>query len=122
MALASNLDFSDAVPISGSISSNSPRSWTVNFGEEGDNEIKVHLITEGGTVLDSEVFRVREGVESYQVDPLINEWFRGPGNTKDSINEPVRETNIVINEIMADRRVMKETENLSSFITVVTKR
>ena len=102
LALASNLDFSDAVPISGSISSNSPRSWTVNFGEEGDNEIKVHLITEGGTVLDSGVFRVREGVESYQVDPLINEWFRGPGNTKDSINEPVRETNIVINEIMAD--------------------
>ena len=85
--------------IGGSISSNSPRSWTVNFGEEGDNEIKVHLITEGGTVLDSEVFRVREGVESYQVDPLINEWFRGPGNTKDSINEPVRETNIVINSI-----------------------
>ena len=67
LALASNLDFSDAVTISGSISSKSPKSWTVNFGEEGDNEIKVHLITEGGTVLDSGVFRVRQGVESYQI-------------------------------------------------------
>lgn len=102
LALASTLDFSDAVAISGSISSNSPKSWAVNFGTEGDNEIKVHLITEGGTVLDSGVFRVRDEIESYQIDSTIKEWFRGAGHTKDAVNQPVRETNVVINEIMAD--------------------
>ena len=100
--MASTLDFSDAVAISGSISSNSPKSWAVNFGTEGDNEIKVHLITEGGTVLDSGVFRVRDEIESYQIDSTIKEWFRGAGHTKDAVNQPVRETNVVINEIMAD--------------------
>ena len=102
LSLASKLDFSDAVPISGSISSKSPKSWPVSFGENGDEQIKVHLITEGGTVLDAGIFRVRNNVESYQIDPRINEWFRGNGHTKDAINEPVRETNIVINEIMSD--------------------
>ncbi|MFL2451842.1 MAG: lamin tail domain-containing protein [Verrucomicrobiales bacterium] len=102
LALASKLDFSDAVPISGSISSNSPKSWSVSFGENGDEQVKVHLITEGGTVLDAGIFRVRNDVETYQMDTRINEWFRGAGNTKNAINDPVRETSIVINEIMSD--------------------
>ena len=102
LSLTSKIDFSDAVPLSGSVSGNAPKSWKVNFSPENSNEVNVYLITAGGTVLAANSFRVRDGVESYQSDPPGKEWFRGPGNTKDAVNEPVRETNIIINEIMHD--------------------
>ena len=102
LSLTSKIDFSDAIPLSGSVSGNSPKSWDVNFSSENTNEIRVYLITSGGTVLAADSFRVRDGVESYQSDPPGKEWFRGPGHTKNAANEPVRETSIIINEIMSD--------------------
>ena len=102
LSLTSKIDFSDAVPLSGSVSGNAPKSWNVNFASENSNEINVYLITAGGTVLAANSFRVRDGVESYQSDPPGKEWYRGDGSTRDAPNEPVRETNIIINEIMHD--------------------
>ena len=102
LSLTSKIDFSDAVPLSGSVSGNAPKSWNVNFASENSNEINVYLITAGGTVLAANSFRVRDGVESYQSDPPGKEWYRGQGSTRDAPNEPVRETNIIINEIMHD--------------------
>ena len=102
LSLTSKIDFSDAVPLTGSVSGNAPKSWNVNFASENSNEINVYLITAGGTVLAANSFRVRDGVESYQSDPPGKEWYRGDGSTRDAPNEPVRETNIIINEIMHD--------------------
>ena len=99
--LASETDFSDAVPLNGTIGSGSISSWELSFPLDL-GEVRLFLITGGGVIIDA-VELIRTGAEvNFQRDLGSKEWYRGPTSTRDAANSVDRITDIVINEIMAD--------------------
>jgi hypothetical protein len=103
LKLASALDFSDGVPLTGSVPGGGYQSWDVTFPPDANGNIQVFLVAADGTVLAGQKFdRHKDAtVETFQAGPG-NEWYAGPGNTRNAANAPVRHKEIVINEIMYD--------------------
>ena len=100
--LSSLSDRSDAIPLSGNIAAGSYASFDVNFPVAGNGNINLYLAS-GATVVDAHKFDRDLGEETFQSVPVGEEFYGGPGHTRDAANDPSsRVTDIVINEIMYD--------------------
>ncbi len=108
LKLATALNLSGGVELTGTIPGNGIASFAVSFAPDANGEIPVFLATAGGAVLSAQRFDRRGDVtvESSQARPQLgvagDEWFTGPGHTRNAVNVPLEVTDIVINEIMFD--------------------
>lgn len=100
-ALSSLQDASDAVMLEGSIPGGGYASWEVDFPVAENGEFRIHVMA-GNNVLDAHRFDRDFGEASFQSFPPGEEWYGGPGHSRDIANTPSRNTDIVINEIMYD--------------------
>lgn len=102
--LASALDFSDKVPIGGSILPRDFRSVDVAFTiPPGEDRLPLFLIDSTDRVLDAALIRRRNGRDYVQAFPAgSNDWFVTTTPSRDAANDPDRNTSIVINEVMYD--------------------
>lgn len=113
--VASKADFSDKVPLTGSIAPGSFASWSTNFlSDAGD--VTLYLVDSSHNVRGvAELERVpgRDSMQAAYPAPVrtkpawqhISEapwWHSSPAHTRDAANAPPINTSIVINEIMAD--------------------
>ena len=99
--ISSTEDFADAVMLEGSISGGGYASWDVDFPVDENGQFRIYLIA-GNNVLDAHRFDRDFGEESFQSDPPGGEWYGGSGHSRNLINAPSRNTDIIINEIMYD--------------------
>ena len=104
LKLASALDFADGVPLTGTVAGTGVASWDVQFTPDLNGEVRIFLVTADGTVLAAQKFDRRgDGtVESFQAGSPGNEWYAGPGPTRNAANTPLKNADMVINEIMFD--------------------
>jgi hypothetical protein len=101
--IASLKDFSDAIPLSGSITAGGYASWSTTFTTDLAGDVELYVVDTGGTVIAAQKFTRDLGQEGFQSLPVGEEWFGGPGHTRDAANNPTdRNTDLVINEIMYD--------------------
>ncbi|MCF7731813.1 MAG: lamin tail domain-containing protein [Akkermansiaceae bacterium] len=103
LSIASQRDFSNAVPLAGTIAVGGYASWDVAFPTEVNGDVEIYVFNSAGTVVAAQKFTRDAGQEGFQSVPVGEEWFGGPGHTRDAPNAPsARNTNIIINEIMYD--------------------
>ncbi len=98
--LASKADFSDKVPLSGSIPAGGYASQDVAFSLSG-TEVTLFLIDSSGLVLSAQALErplLGDTVQAYPDGSA--EWYAGTQSTRGAANSPARNTSIVINEIM----------------------
>ena len=107
-SLATSEDFSDAIALDGSISAGGYKSFETDFKVEDNGNLDIYLIS-GEIVIDAHRFDRDLEEESFQSVPVFSgapnfrkEWYGGAGHTRDAANDPVRNTDIVFNEIMYD--------------------
>ncbi|MGK0188082.1 MAG: hypothetical protein ACI9R3_003874 [Verrucomicrobiales bacterium] len=116
--LSGNRDFSDKVALTGMIPGNGYASAAVQFSLT-DNAITLYLVTSSDTVLRGRKFTRTAGQTVFQALPEgSNEWYGGSIASRDAKNAPVRETSIVINEIMYDP---PSNQNYGEFIELHNK-
>lgn len=101
--LASTVDFSDKIALSGSVTANSVTSFNVDFTPDNGGEIRLYLIDTSNNVLDAVRLVRVPGRDSHQVFPPASRvWYHAVADTRNLPNNPARNTDIVIHEIMAD--------------------
>jgi len=100
--LSATADFSDKVPLSGSLEAGRYASLNVAF-PVSDGEVTLFVVNTAGTVLYARIFERLALGDSLQAFPQgSNEWYASVQSTRETANNPVRNTDIVINEIMYD--------------------
>ena len=101
LSVASALDFSDKVALSGSLGAGAYTSVDVPFI---GNTLPLFLIDSNKNVISGTIIdRPSGGRDSVQTYPAgSTEWFSTPTATRDTANNPSRTEDIVINEIMYD--------------------
>ena len=101
LSVASALDFSDKVALSGSLGAGAYTSVDVPFI---GNNLPLFLIDSNDNVISGTIIdRPSSGRDSLQTYPAgSTEWFSTPTATRDAVNNPSRTEDIVINEIMYD--------------------
>lgn len=102
LALASTRSLNNAVNLNGSIPAGGYLSFplTLPIDENGDVDL---FLVQGSTVIDAARLDRDNDEDTFQSLPVGEEWYGGPGDTRDAPNDPVsRKTSIVINEIMYD--------------------
>src|SRR6266516_6500931 len=101
--LAAQPDFTDKVALAGQLMSARDRaSWNVAFPLD-NGEVTIYLVNAANTVLDSRVFTQVIGRNSLQAYPDgASDWYSSPADTRNDANNPPRNTDVVINEIMFD--------------------
>jgi hypothetical protein len=98
--LASKPDFSDKIPIAPLIPGRGFASQACRFFVKKSG-LELFLVNASGTVLDSRFFDVPAGGGSYQAFPEgSQEWYLGSADTRDAANQPLRNRNVIISEIM----------------------
>jgi len=98
--LASKADLSNKAPLSGSIAARGRASLDVAFSVS-DGQIALFLANSAGGVLSARVLEPPLLGDSLQVFPEgSNEWYASAQSTRDAANSPVRNTDVVVNEIM----------------------
>lgn len=104
LSLATLPDFSDKVPLSGSVSANGYNSWAVPFVVPvSSDEISLFLIDASENVLASALVSRPVGRNSVETFPAgARDWFSSASSTRNAVNNPSRNQDIVINEIMYD--------------------
>ncbi|MEO7317524.1 MAG: lamin tail domain-containing protein, partial [Chthoniobacteraceae bacterium] len=116
LSVASLSDFSDKVPLAGTVPAGGYASWTVDFPADGSGEVTLFFIDSNNNVLGTaELKRVagRPSLQAMYPAPVKTapawetiktapEWFSSPTDTLDAANSVTANTDIVINEIMAD--------------------
>jgi len=101
--LSSQPDFSDRIRLTGSLTSGGQASWGVNFALDGNDEVALYLTDSANTVLAARRFQHVPGCESSQAFPDgATEWYVTTNSTRNLPNNPVRLTDVVINEVMFD--------------------
>lgn len=101
--VASLDDFSNKVALSGSVTPGAVMSANVDFASDSSGDVKIYLIDASNNVRDAVKVRRKAGRDSWQVFPAgSREWYSATTATRDGQNAPARNTDIVINEIMAD--------------------
>ena len=101
--VASALDFSNKVPLSGNVTPGAVASFNVDFAPDNNGDIRLYLIDASNNVRSAVKVRRKVGRDSWQVFPAgSGEWLSDTTDTRDAQNNPARNTDIVINEIMAD--------------------
>lgn len=102
VALASTRSFSNAINLTGSVPAGGYLSFPLTLPIDDNGDVDLFLI-QGGSVIDAARLDRDNDEETFQSLPVGEEWFGGPGDTRDAPNDPVsRQTSIVINEIMYD--------------------
>lgn len=100
--LSGRRDLSDKVPLAGELTARSHRSWEVNFPLK-HGQITIYLMNADDTVLDCGVFLPPRLAECVQAFPDgTSEWYASKESSGNAVNNPLRQTNVVINEIMYD--------------------
>ena len=101
LSVASALDLSDKVALSGNLGAGAYTSVDVPFI---GNTLPLFLIDSNDNVISgTTIDRPSNGRDSVQTYPAgSSEWFSTPTATRDSLNNPSRTEDIVINEIMYD--------------------
>lgn len=101
--LASTVNFSNKVAINGDVTPGAVASFPVAFPSDSGGSVRIFLIDSTNNVRDSVLITRRAGRDSWQVFPAgSREWYNDTVATQDAQNNPTRNTDIVINEIMAD--------------------
>ena len=102
LALSASADLSDKVPLSGSIPAGGYASLDVAF-RTTDDEATLFLIGLTGSVLSAHVFERPSLGDCLQAFPEgSDEWYASIQSTRGAANNPARNEDIVINEIMYD--------------------
>jgi hypothetical protein len=100
--LSARRDFTDKFRLSGVVGPGGWASWDVAFPLEG-KDVTLYLLSATDTVLDSRVFDRPDYGDTLQAFPDgSGEWYASLNSTRDAPNNPARNTDIVINEIMYD--------------------
>ena len=100
--LAAKADLSDKVPLSGSIQAGGYASQSVAFPLSG-GEVTLFLVNSTDAVLSARVFERPALGDCLQAFPQgSNDWYASSQSTRGAANDPARNTDIVINEIMYD--------------------
>jgi hypothetical protein len=100
--LASRSDLTDRVPLTGSVPAAGFLSRDSAF-RLSDGEVTVYLVNASNTVLGAQVFQRPQAGDTFQAFPNgANEWYATPSSTRNGPNAPVRQTDLVINEVMYD--------------------
>jgi hypothetical protein len=95
-------DLMDKVPLAGSVPGKGYRSFDARFPLV-DDDVTLYVVTASDTILGAKRFQRRNGETVFQSFPAgSGEWYGGETPSKDAANAPVRQTSIVINEIMYD--------------------
>jgi hypothetical protein len=103
LSLSPATDLSGPVALSGSITPGAVASFNVDFPTDNGGNVRIHLADSAGNVLDAVKLTSAPGRPSQQVfPPGGRQWFTATVHTRDAQNNPARNTDIVINEIMAD--------------------
>jgi hypothetical protein len=117
LALASSADFSDRIPLNGTVPARGFASANVNF--PADDEVVLYLVSAGDTVLAAREFGHPKLGNTWQAFPDgTNEWYAAATPSRDASNRPARQTDIVINEIMYDP---PSDESSSEFIELYNR-
>jgi hypothetical protein len=102
--IASTLDFSNKVPLAGLVNPGGVLSVAVNFATDANGDVRVFLVDASNNVRDSVKIRRKAGRDFWQVFPAgSSEWYNDTAGTRDLPNNPSRNTDIVINELMVDQ-------------------
>jgi hypothetical protein len=100
--LASKADLSDKVPLADSVPPGSYASQDFAFAVSG-GQVTLFLVNETDTVLAARVFERPTHGDSLQAFPQgSDEWYASTTSTRGAANDPARNTNVVINEILFD--------------------
>ncbi len=103
MVLSAATDLSNPVALSGNVTPGAVVSFNVDFATDNGGNVRIHLADAAGNVRDAVKITRVAGRPSQQVFPAgSRQWFSDTTDTRDAQNNPVRNTDIVINEIMAD--------------------
>ncbi len=103
MVLSAATDLSNPVALSGNVTPGAVVSFNVDFATDNGGDVRVHLADAAGNVRDAVKLTRVAGRPSQQVFPTgSRQWFTDTTDTRDAQNNPARNTDIVINEIMAD--------------------
>ena len=101
--VASLEDFSDKIALAGSVVPGAVLSVNTDFAADGNGDVRLYLIDATDNVRGAVKIRRKPGRESWQNFPAGSaEWYSAVTDTRDAQNNPARNTDIVINEIMAD--------------------
>ena len=101
--VASKLDFSDKIALSGSVTPGAVASFNVDFATDNNGDIRIYLIDASNNVRSLKKLRRKAGRDTWQVFPAgSGEWYNDTTDTRDAQSNPARNVDIVINEIMAD--------------------
>lgn len=93
---------SNPVNLSGTIPAGGYLSFPVALIPDDNGDLDLFLI-QGSNVVDAARLDRDLNEETFQSFPVGQEWYGGPGHTRDAPNDPsARQTAIVINEIMYD--------------------
>lgn len=102
MFLSSKRDFSDKVPLGNPVPSRGFASWDVTFDGAG-NEWVLYLIDGNDKVLNAVTFQRASGRAHVAAYPDgSSDFFSSSAGSRDDPNNPSRETEIVINEMMVE--------------------
>ena len=103
MILSAATDLSSPVALSGNVTPGAVVSFNVDFAPDNGGNVRLHLADATNNVLDAVKLTRVAGRPSQQVFPAGGrQWFTDTTDTRDAQNNPARNTDIVINEIMAD--------------------
>ena len=103
MFVASKDDFSDKIALSGTLTPGAVLSVNTDFASDGNGDVWLYLIDATDNVRNAVKLRRKVGRDSWQNYPAgSTEWYSATTDTRDAQNNPARNTDIVINEIMAN--------------------
>ena len=101
--VASLDSFSDKVALAGNVTPGSVISVNVDFAADSNGDVRLYLIDATDNVRSAVTVRRKVGRESWQNYPAgSTEWYSSVTDSRDAQNNPARNTDIAINEIMAD--------------------
>ena len=100
--VSSSPDLVGRVPLAGSLAAGGYASVAVDFPTDAGGDLRLFLSDAANNVLAATEVKRRVGLPSVQAWPAgENEWYATAADTRDAANNPVRETAVVITEIMA---------------------
>jgi hypothetical protein len=100
--LASRPDLGDKLPLTGSLAVGAFASRDTAFPVSG-GEVTLYLVNATDTVLWSRILaRPAVGGSQQAFPDGADEWYASATSTRDAANNPTRQTDIVINEVMYD--------------------